>query len=288
MPGLTPPRTAQTLVEEGAARLAGFPNPTLDAEMLYRGLSGWSRADLLGRGAEAVSSELSNAFEAAIVRRLQHEPIQYILGRADFWRDEFLVTPAVLIPRPDTEILVEAVAKRLSGRPRPRFLDVGTGSGCIALSLLRELPTASSVALDVSSEALVVATENAARLGLSERLTLRQSRWLSAISGDESFDAVVSNPPYVAPSEEATLPREVREFEPGLALYADPNDDLSSYRQILSEIPPHLAKGGLIAFEVGLGQSQRVADLLRSRHFAGVDVVKDLAGIERVVLGVKA
>jgi release factor glutamine methyltransferase len=280
-----PHSTAARLIKDAAVRLAAFPNPQLDAEALFRGVSGLDRAALLTRSDEPVDARVAANFEAAIVRRARHEPIQYILGAAAFWRDDFLVTPAVLIPRPDTEILVEAVAGRLRGIPAPSLLDVGTGSGCVALSLLRELMDARAIAVDVSEDALHVARENALRLGLESRIELRHSHWLDAIAPAEAFDAIVSNPPYVARADAPKLAEEVREHDPALALFAEAADDLSSFRAILEQLGGHLRPAGLLAFEVGAGQAERVARLLAEAGFHSVDVVNDLARIPRVVLG---
>ena len=278
------PHSAARLIAEAAVRLGHLTNPSLDAELRLRGLTGLSRAGLLARGDEPVDGGAVAAFEAAVARREHHEPVQYLLGKAAFWRDEFLVNPAVLIPRPDTEILVEAVVARLRDVKAPRLLDIGTGSGCIALSLLRERPRARALAVDVSEAALEVARMNAAALGLEARIDFLLSCWLDAVPEDASFDAIVSNPPYVATAERSLLSAEVREFEPGLALFAEGADDLSSYRAIVGQIGNRLKPSGLLAFEVGLGQATRVADLLRDTEFASVETVDDLAGIARVVL----
>ena len=277
--------TPARLISSAVTRLAAFSNPRLDAEMLFRGVSGFDRATLLSRADEPVEPAVAGRFETALARRERHEPIQYILGTAAFWRDEFIVTPAVLIPRPDTETLIEAVAARLRPLPAPRLLDIGTGSGCIALSLLRELPAARAVAVDVSEDALDVARRNAERLGLASRIELRRSRWLDAIAPGEGFDAIVSNPPYVARSDESSLPEEVRAHEPALALFADASDDLSSYRAIIGELDDHLDPSGLLAFEVGAGQADRVARLLAESGLNSVDILDDLAPIPRVVIG---
>lgn len=278
------PQTAARLIADATARLRHLPNPALDAELLFRGLTGLSRADLLTRADAPLDSGALAAFEVVIARRERHEPVQYILGKAAFWRDEFVVNPAVLIPRPDTEVLVETVAARLRDIDAPRVLDIGTGSGCIALSLLRELPRARALAVDVSQAALEVARTNAAALGLESRIDFLLSRWLESVPEDASFDAIVSNPPYVAPAERLALSPDVREFEPELALFADDADDLSSYRAILGQIGRRLIPSGLLAFEVGLGQAGRVADLLRDHGLVSVETVNDLAGIARVVL----
>jgi release factor glutamine methyltransferase len=280
-----PAPTLARLIESASARLAAFPNALLDAELLFRGVSGLDRAALLTRGAEPVGEDVARAFEAVVARRERHEPVQYILGMAAFWRDEFVVNKAVLIPRPETELLVETVANHLRERPAPSLLDVGTGSGCVALSVLRELPNARALLVDLSEAALGVATSNSRLLGLDARSEFRLSRWFSAIGPTETFDAIASNPPYVAPADEGSLPRDVIDFEPALALFADEDDDLSSYRAIVGGSARHLCPGGLLAFEVGQGQAGRVADLLSTNGFVSIATRDDLAGVPRVVLG---
>jgi|CXWL01.1.fsa_nt_gi release factor glutamine methyltransferase len=274
-----------SLIAQAAKRLASLPNAELDAELLFRGIAGLTRAEFLAQGDEPVDSATAARFEAAVDRRERHEPIQYILGVAAFWRDEFVVTPAVLIPRPDTEVLVEAVAGLLRTVESPRLLDLGTGSGCIALSLLRELPSAKAMAVDLSEEALAVARGNAERLNLERRIQFRRSRWFDAIPGDETFAAIVSNPPYVARADAAALPTEVRDFEPALALFAEPNDDLSSYRAIVAGLGARLRSGGWLALEVGQGQAAGVAAILATTELTSIKTVNDLASIPRVVLG---
>jgi release factor glutamine methyltransferase len=278
------PRGIARLIDAGAARLFGSANPGLDADTLFRGVSGLSRASVLSGRDETVPPDVEARYEVAIIRRERQEPIQYILGSAAFWRDEFLVNNSVLIPRPETEILVEAVAARLRGVEAPLILDVGTGSGCIALSLLRESPDARVIAVDVSEPALTVARQNAERLGLESRTEFRTSDWLEALRVTESFEAIVSNPPYVARADKAGLPPDVREFEPSLALFADAEDVLSSYRAILDGLEGRLKPGGLLAFEVGLGQAERVADLIVKTGLAQLEILNDLASIPRVVL----
>jgi release factor glutamine methyltransferase len=280
-----PSRTAAGMIASAAERLSGLPNPELDAEMLFLGVSGLNRAALLSGRPDRVATSVASAFEVAVARRERHEPIQYILGTAAFWRDDFLVNEAVLIPRTDTEILVEAIADRLRTEAEPRILDLGTGSGCIALSLLRELPRARALAVDLSEAALRLAVQNSKHLTLDARIEFRVSTWFSAIQSTERFAAVVSNPPYVARIDEPSLPKEVRDFEPGLALFADQGDDISSYRAILRGIGTRLDPGGLLGFEVGIGQADRVASLLAEGGFASIEVLPDLSGIPRVILG---
>jgi release factor glutamine methyltransferase len=283
---MTPLSIAQ-VIAAAASRLAaaGLPDPEIDAEFLFRGLSGLNRAEVLARGRDTLDPRTAERYEVALRRRETHEPLQYILGIAAFWRDEFAVTPAVLIPRPETEVLVEAAAIRLRGVVAPRLLDIGAGSGCLGLSLLRELPDARLVALDLSPAALDVARRNAERLSLAPRAEFRLSNWFSALAAGETFDAVVSNPPYVARADEASLPRDVREFEPALALFADADDDISSYRRIVAGLRPHLVPGGLLGFEVGMGQADRVRAVMSDGGLAALEVLDDLAGIPRVLLG---
>jgi release factor glutamine methyltransferase len=277
--------TARRLIDQAADRLAAFPNPALDAELLFRGVTGLSRAALLTTGEERVADDVEAKFEAAVVRRERCEPVQYILGVAAFWRDEFFVTPDVLIPRPETEILVEAMATRLRTIPSPLILDIGTGSGCIALSLLRELDSARAVAIDLSDAALNVASRNAERLGLTGRMGLVRSNWYDGLEPHERFDAIVSNPPYVAREDSASLPKDVREFEPAAALFADEGDDLSSYRAILGSTCARLRPRGFVGLEVGLGQAERVAAIVAAEGLKEIEVIDDLAGIPRVVIG---
>ena len=273
-----------SLTDEGAERLRALPNGRLDAELLFRSASGLTRAQILAHPQDVVTEDVAKAFRTSLERREKHEPVQYITGRAAFWRDEFKVTPAVLIPRPETEMLVELLSNGLRAVESPLVLDIGTGSGCIALSILRELPAARAVGIDISDAALAIAQENAGALGLNEPIAFVRSHWLDAL-GSQAFDAIVSNPPYVAKTDEASLPRDVREFEPHLALFADEDDDLSSYRAIVESIGERLKTGGLLAFEVGVGQAERVADLLTEGGYGSVAIRVDLQGIPRVVLG---
>lgn len=281
------PRISE-LLAAAAGRLSGFDTPALDAELLFRGVSGLTRAAVLARGEDPVPPETVSRFESALARRAAHEPIQYILGIAAFWKDDFVVSPSVLIPRPETEILVEAAAKRLDRGHPSVILDLGTGSGCIALSLLREHPRARALATDRSEGALAVAAENARRLGLAARIELRVSRWFESIEAEPAFDAILSNPPYVPRADEAGLPPEVRDFEPEQALFSEATDDLSSYREIAAGLAPRLKPSGFVCLEVGRGQAEGVAALLKGAGLSKVETLDDLARIPRVVIGQRA
>jgi release factor glutamine methyltransferase len=302
---------ASDVLASALARLRACPAPPRDAEadvsFLLRESWGLSRAALLARRDETVPAEIVSLFESRVARRLTGEPVQYIVGHAQFYRDTFLVTPKVLIPRPETEVLVEAAIERLRRLGTPRLLDLGTGSGCIALSVLRDLPTATAVALDASEEALDVARENANRLGLADRCTFVRADWneIRIDSFARSFDAVLSNPPYVPASD--VLPVEIARFEPALALNPPGRDPLRSYREILRVAPGLLAtrrpdgaaaesESGVpsevvspaapfISFEVGRGQAEEVRDLMVAAGFIHEATLQDLAAIPRVVIG---
>ncbi|MGE5407915.1 MAG: peptide chain release factor N(5)-glutamine methyltransferase [Syntrophothermus sp.] len=272
-----------------ALRAAGVEDPRLDAELLLAEATGRGRAALAASpGAEVAPAE-ARRFGALVRRRLRREPCAYILGRRGFRRIELEVDPRVLVPRPETELLVEVAVER---RPR-RLLDLGTGSGAIALAVADELPECRVVATDTSPGALAVARANAARLGLAGRVEIRAG----SVPDGGRFDLVLANLPYVAARDWPGLAPEVRDWEPREALLAGP-DGLDAYRALFSSGGPggrggHLAPTGAestataaaVAVEVGEGQAQAVAQLVRGAGFGRIEIRKDLAGIERVVVG---
>jgi release factor glutamine methyltransferase len=217
-------------------------------------------------------------YEQWLNRRARHEPIQYILGEQEFYGLTFKVTPDVLIPRPETEHLVEALIQRIEEADSIRIADVGTGSGAIAVALARALPNATVTALDISKAALAIAQENALRHGVADRTRLVESDLLTAVPG-ETFDAVVSNPPYVPDSE--VLERQVRDYEPSHALYAGP-DGLDIYRRLIPQAWSGLKPRGWLLMEIGHGQRNALAKLLASWN--QVEFVDDLQGIPRVAV----
>jgi release factor glutamine methyltransferase len=227
-------------------------------------------------------------FRELVRRRLQHEPVQYIVGTTEFYGLEFTVSPHVLIPRPETEHLVEAVIDRLKAgdATEPRILDIGTGSGVIAVTLAAQLATAQLTATDVSTDALAVAAANAESNGVGDRVTFFPHDILSgnpeAIGGP--FDVVVSNPPYIATADMAELQEEIRAHEP-IAALTDGGDGLAFYRRFASLLPTLLAPGGLLAVEIGYGQSEVVRGILADAGLRDIEVVRDYSGIDRVVLG---
>lgn len=216
------------------------------------------------------------SFEDLVTRRIAREPMSHLLGYRDFYKHRFAVSAAVLDPRPDTETLVVAALTE----PFSRVLDLGTGSGCILLSLLHDMARAQGVGTDLSQDALDVAARNAASLDLAHRSKLLQSDWFDAVSGD--FDLIVSNPPYIAASEMAGLMPDVRDYEPRIAL-TDEADGLTHYRHIIARHDPFLAPGGRLMFEIGPTQGQAVATMLRLKGLSEITVVQDIDGRDRVI-----
>jgi release factor glutamine methyltransferase len=280
--------TLQEWLRKGEARLGAGPHPDRarrDAETLLLHVVRRERAALLARWKEVLDAEEAGQYVELIDRRLDGEPIQYILGETEFYGLPFRVTPDVLIPRPETEHLVEKVieiaARAGAGLPGPRIVDVGSGSGAIAVALAHELPQARITAIDLSAPALGIAAENAKRNGVSIRF-LRGD--LLAPVGEEQFEIVVSNPPYVPGADRATLAVEVRDYEPALALFAG-DDGLDVYRRLIPAAFGVLIPGGSLALEIGFGQSAAIKNLLAVSGFEEIDFLPDLQGIPRVASG---
>jgi release factor glutamine methyltransferase len=276
--------TAAALLDDAAATLAaaGVDSPEWDAERLLRHVLGWDRATLVANPARVVPEADAERFRALLRRRAAREPLQYILGTQAFWKHEFLVTPAVLIPRPETELLVETSLDLLRGVHKPVVVDVGTGSGCIALSIAAEREDAEVHATDVSAAALEVARENARRLGLEGRVAFHQGDLLAPLSGRE-VNLIVGNPPYVDPAEREALPPEVHDHEPRQALFP-PGDVFSVYRRLARQAAQSLSATGGLAVEVGQGQADAVREQLEA-HFDETSERRDLQGIPRVLVG---
>jgi len=263
----------------------GIDTPRLDAEVLLSRILGKDRTYLYVHYDQPLEAEELAKYRQAVKRRAERQPVAYITGHKEFMGLDFIVNPAVLIPRPDTEILAEAALERLTvpnAPAAPALLDVGTGSGALIVSLLAKLPAATGTAVDISETALEVAAANARRQKVDDRLTLLKSDLFSAL-GDRRFHAIVSNPPYIPTLEIAGLEPEVR-YEPVMALDGG-QDGLNCYRCLLAGCPQHLEPGGFMAMEVGEGQAQAVAALAANVDGLAVsEIRKDYAGIERVVI----
>lgn len=257
-----------------------------DAELLLLHTLQISRVTLLTHPGRELSAEQQSLYRASIRRRLQHEPIQYITGEQEFYGLLLDVTPAVLIPRPETEHLVEAVLARLPKDVPLQIADIGAGSGAIAIALAIHLPQAEITALDLSPEALAVAAANARKHRVANRVHRIQSDLLSAVNqSGQSFDSIVSNPPYIPESDRASLHPQVRDHEPAAALFAGP-DGLDLYRRLIPQAHAALKPNGLLALEIGHGQREAIAALLES--WQEVSFVDDLQQIPRVVLARKS
>lgn len=260
----------------------GVENPRLDAEVLLSHILRKERLYLYVHFDQPLEEQELTAFRETVKKRAARLPVAYIMGVKEFMGLEFEVTPAVLIPRPDTEILVETALHRLAEVKQPRILDIGTGSGAICVSMLSNLPAASGVTVDISSDALAVAKQNAKRHEVFERLTFCQGDLFAPVEG-QLFAAILSNPPYIPEVDIASLTPEVR-MEPKLALVGG-LDGLDFYRRIINEGRSYLAAGGFIAMEVGIDQAQVVAKMAeKTGIFKVSEIVKDYGGIERVVV----
>lgn len=265
-------------LDRAAAQLAPSNTARRDAELLLRRAVGKDRAWLLAHPNAEMTAEQQAQFDAWVERRAHHEPVQYILGEQEFYGLVLKVTPSVLIPRPETEHLVEAVLDRAPRNAKLRICDVGTGSGAIAVALAHALPGAQVTAVDWSPAALAIARENAERHNVADRVRFLESDLLSAVAG-ERFDVVVSNPPYVAADEE--LEPQVREWEPHAALFAG-KTGLEVYERLIPQAWDALVSGGWLMLEIGHGQSGALAEFLRA--WKDVEFTADLQGIPRVAI----
>jgi release factor glutamine methyltransferase len=263
---------------------AGIPaaEARLDAELLLRdALGGWDRAAWLSRRDDAVPDGIEARFSNLVRRRGAREPVAHIRGVQAFYGRDFAVGPGVLIPRPETELLVDAGLAAVAGLPAPAVLDIGTGSGCLAITFALECPGATVVATDISAEALTIAAGNATRLGAGADVTFVHAASTAAESGP--FDLVVSNPPYVPEGDREALQPEVRLHEPSTALFAGA-DGLDVLRAIASDVRRVVRAGGMFAVEIGVGQAVTAAGIVRGAGFDDVRVRDDLQGIARVIV----
>ena len=255
---------------------AGVGTPNRDARRLMAHVLKTDTARLSILGSEALDPSSREAFEALISRRAKREPVSHLLGARDFWKSSFKVTSDVLDPRPETEVLVALALEH----DFSRVLDLGTGSGAILISLLLERPKALGVGTDVSPEAVLVAGDNAERLGVADRITLPLSDWFDDVGG--RYDLIVSNPPYISLTEMQSLDPDVREFEPRLAL-TDEADGLTAYRKIAARAADYLTETGRVFVEIGPTQGRDVSTFFEQAGFKFVRVHPDLDGRDRVV-----
>jgi release factor glutamine methyltransferase len=264
---------------------ANVPDPRKDAALLISFVTGRDKTYLIAHPEIELTQEQGSALFEVVSRRASREPLQYITGSQEFFRLEFEVTPDVLIPRPETEILVERAIEFLRSQPDPRFCEIGIGSGAISVSVLHELPDASALACDISQNALEIARRNSDRHGVSDRLELIVSDVFASVP-KEHFRAVLSNPPYVREPDLAALQPEVRDHEPVIALTSGP-DGLRVIEKLIEHSPSYLMTGGALLFEMGFDQSARVREMLDDNVWKDIEFLPDLQGIQRILFAAK-
>jgi release factor glutamine methyltransferase len=257
-------------------------SPRMNAETLLMFVLGVNRAYLYAHAERELTSEEQACYDEVVMQRSSGVPSQYIIGRQEFWGLDFVVSPAVLIPRPETEHLVETVLDFARRVERPKIVDVGTGSGCIALALAHELKGAKVYAVDFSADALEIARANAARLQMDGQVKFLQSNVLEALAGVRDFDFVVSNPPYVGNNEADKVQQSVFEFEPRIAVFSG-ESGLDVIRPLIKQAHELLKSGGWLAMEIGYSMRDMVLELLDPTMWDDIRVVPDLQGIPRVI-----
>ncbi len=266
----------------------GIESPRLDSELLLAHALAIPRLNLFLDPDRPLDQQELAAFKALIKRRAEREPVAYILGRRDFWTLTLTVRPGVLIPRPETEHLVEAVLAHFPERDAPcNLLELGIGSGAALLALLSECPVATGTGIDVAPAALSCTAENAEKLMLDQRLTLLEGDLYGPLEENSVFEAILSNPPYIREDERPTLAPEINRWEPDEALYAGA-DGLDLIRRIVAKAHDHLAPHGLLALEIGSEQDKMVTELFKTYDFDKISLIRDLAGHPRVVTGVRS
>lgn len=256
----------------------------IEVKMLLEHFANYGAKDII-LGNKLTPEKLQIVKEKAELRAKTRQPIQHIIGFADFMGEKFIVNPSVLIPRDETEILVQKAIDIINKNNFKMALDVGTGSGCIACMVAKHTEC-QIIGLDISSDALNTALDNASRLNLFNKAIFRKSDVFSNVKPGESFDIIISNPPYIPPKEKENIQTEVK-FDPEQALYTKDEKGLEFYQKITNEAPKILNKNGYLLFELGIDQAQDVKLLMEQNGFSDIEIIKDLAGIERVIYGKK-
>jgi release factor glutamine methyltransferase len=279
-------RRALEAIDKASRRLAtvGIESSRLDAEVLMAEAAGVTREAVI-TGSIKLSAETLREFEAMVARRENREPVAYIVGHKEFYSLDLEVSPAVLIPRPETEFVISAALEHLQGKPDARVLDIGTGSGAIAISIAVNAPNAQITAVDISADAIALASRNVRRHRVEDRVNLRSADCFDVLDGEPSlgnFDVIVSNPPYLDDAEIATLEPDVRGFEPRVALSAGARG-LDILRRIAAGASRHLARDGELIVEVGLRQAPAVVKLFEDAGMSVAAVINDFAGCPRVL-----
>lgn len=256
----------------------------VEVRLLVEHFANYGYMDIV-MGKKLTPEKLEIVKEKAELRAKTHQPIQHIIGLADFMGEKFIVNPSVLIPRDETEILVRHAIDIINTNNFKTVLDVGTGSGCIAC-MIAKYTSSQVIGLDISSDALHTALDNASKLNLNNRAIFRKSDIFSNVKEGETFDMIVSNPPYIPPSEKETIQEEVK-FDPEIALFTEDEKGLEFYQKITEGAPQILNKGGYLMYELGAGQSADVKKIMEDKGFTKIEIIKDLAGIDRVICGQK-
>lgn len=254
----------------------------IEVKMLLEHFANYGAKDII-LGNKLTPEKLQIVKEKAELRAKTRQPIQHIIGFADFMGEKFIVNPSVLIPRDETEILVQKAIDIINKNNFKMALDVGTGSGCIACMVAKHTEC-QIIGLDISSDALNTALDNASRLNLFNKAIFRKSNVFSNVKPGESFDIIISNPPYIPPKEKENIQTEVK-FDPEQALYTKDEKGLEFYQKITNEAPKILNKNGYLLFELGIGQAQDVKLLMEQNGFSDIEIIKDLAGIDRIICG---
>lgn len=263
---------------------SGIPQneANIEVRLLIEHFAGYTPIDII-MGKKLDNEKLKIVEEKAKFRAQTHQPIQYIIGQADFMGEKFIVNPSVLIPRDETEILVRKAVEIIKENKFKQIMDMCTGSGCIAC-MVTLLAPCQVMGVDISTDALHVAFSNMEKFNLFNKATFRKSDLYSKIRSDERFDLIVSNPPYIPPVMKKNIQEEVS-FEPNLALYTEDEKGLEFYQKITKDAPKFLNNGGYLLFELGIGQSKDVAEIMKKSKFVDIQIIKDLAGIDRVIFG---